>query len=168
MLSALLVKSSSCNNETIYCAKDCFVGTHRLTLAPIVISVVISLIIIMFQVYVKSQQFKEKYKEYEDISKIVQNGRVSQAQQMLSQTTLLQDNFAKFEITLDSGVQTIKEIKVLSIAGLFAQVGGVLNLYSGISMLVFVEVVDLLVKLCLAVSRRDTTMTVTAETQDKK
>ena len=62
---------------------------------------------------------------------------------MLKQTTLIEDNFVLLEYDSLSTKFLIKEnVAQVTIHDLLSQLGGVLNLYAGISMVLAIELID--------------------------
>ena len=65
------------------------------------------------------------------------------AETMLKQTTLIENNFVLLEYDSMSTKFLITEnVAQVTIHDLLSQLGGVLNLYAGISMILFVELID--------------------------
>ena len=97
---------------------------------------------------IKGQPFEEEFEIYSTISKLVSNGNKTAAKKLLQQSTLIEENFAKISISLSADNVVILEDKPkMTLTDLFASLGGILNLYSGISFVLAIEVIDLLYKI---------------------
>ena len=71
-------------------------------------------------------------------------GNSTEAKALLYQTRLIEDNFAKVSVFFTStNVVAIEDKRSMSLTTLFAGLGGTLNLYSGISFIIIVELIDL-------------------------
>ena len=82
---------------------------------------------------------------FEDIDKLFREGNVTEGNSMLQDTSLITDNFAKVSVYLSSADVVVTEDHVgVGIFDLLAKIGGTLNLYSGISCIVMVEIIDFL------------------------
>ena len=87
-----------------------------------------------------SKEYKQKYK--------VCTGNIAQARGIMDKTTLIEDNFVKITSSLRSMDASVMEDKPLwTLTTLMSQIGGVLNLYSGISLIVVVECMELMYNL---------------------
>ncbi len=65
-----------------------------------------------------------------------------------SEERVIFNNFAKIKVTLGSSMQLhYREIPKMSMTGLMGQLGGVLNLWSGISVVLVIEIIDLTVRI---------------------
>ncbi len=76
--------------------------------------------------------------------------------QLLYEEKLVHENFAKIKVMLGSSSQLHYRQKYqMEFANLMGQLGGILNLYSGISVILVVELVDFLVRICQSKKRVD-------------
>ncbi len=97
---------------------------------------------------IKGQPFEDEFQIYSTISKLASSGNKTTAKQLLRQTNLIEENFVKISVYATTENLVILEDKPkMTITDLFASVGGTLNLYSGISFILVIEIIDLLYKL---------------------
>ena len=96
-----------------------------------------------YQRVIKPGPHAHKFLIYEDILKQVNSENHTLAETMLKQTTLIEDNFVFLEYDSMSTKFLITEnVALVTIHDLLSQLGGVLNLYAGISMILIVELID--------------------------
>ena len=108
-----------------------------------------------YQKYIQNKPFQQKYQIYGEILQLVNQQQTSTAKQRLSENNaLMLQNFASVTLQFDNFVQITKDVPALTTPSLFASIGGFMNLFSGISMLFFMEIIDLLVKLCLSATNK--------------
>ena len=88
--------------------------------------------------YIKGSSNEQKFSIFEQIDKLIREGNVTEGNRMLQDTSLIKDNFAKVSVYLSSVDVGVR------IFDLLAKIGGTLNLYSGISCIVMVEIIDFL------------------------
>ena len=102
-----------------------------------------------YQHVIKPGPHAPKFLIYEDILKQVNSGNHTLAETMLKQTTLIEDNFVLLEYdSLSTKFLITENVAQVTIHDLLSQLGGVLNLYAGISMVLTVELIDLILS-CL-------------------
>ena len=95
--------------------------------------------------YIKGSSNAQKFSIFEDIDKLFREGNVTEGNRMLQDTSLIKDNFAKVSVYLSSvDVVVVEDHVGVAIFDLLAKIGGTLNLYSGISCIVMVEIIDFL------------------------
>ena len=102
-----------------------------------------------YQEVIKPGPHSQKFLIYEDILNHVNSGIHTQAETMLKQTTLIEDNFVLLEYdSLSTKFLITENVAQVTIHDLLSQLGGVLNMYAGISMVLTVELIDLILS-CL-------------------
>ncbi len=95
---------------------------------------------------IKNKPYGYRFSVYEDIHQHAKQGNVSEAERLLKQTDLLKENFVKFTYMFrPNKLSMLADVKQITFNDLISDLGGVLNLYVGISLLVFVEFIDILV-----------------------
>lgn len=66
---------------------------------------------------------------------------------MLKESTLIEDNFVLLKYnTLSTKFLTMENIPSVTFNDLLSQLGGILNLYAGISLVVILELIDLFLR----------------------
>ncbi len=106
--------------------------------------------------HIRGTDLETRFSVYERIENLTLNGSLPEAQKLLSQTTLIEDNFLKASVYISTvDVAEIKDHKAISLVDLFGSIGGTLNLYSGISCIVVMEIIDLFYNICF--SRKEET-----------
>ena len=103
-------------------------------------------IIPFYDEYVVGHPYEEHFSVYKTIKAKAQNiSEQQQAIEMLHQTSLIEDNFAQVDLYLGSTklVQMTDHAKY-STTDLFSNLGGTLNLYSGITFVIVIELFELL------------------------
>ena len=109
-----------------------------------------------FETYIRWKPWSWRFYEYEEI---VHNHYVmfdnEATLRAFRQLSLIQENFAKVEI-INPGISSVKfESKYqMTVSSLLASLGGNLNLWSGISTIIIIEVIDLCVKLIQSTTER--------------
>ena len=94
---------------------------------------------------IKGKPFEKQFSIYPEISKLVSNGNMTEAKRLLKQTDLIEDNFAKISVYLTTtNIVVIEDKPSTTLTDLFGGLGGTLNLYSGISFIILIELIDLL------------------------
>ena len=109
--------------------------------------------------FIKNKTFEKQYSDKEHIYKKIANGdkSVSELERFFA-LRIIEDNFASVYVYVDSLYYThLKDEAKLSIAALFSQLGGSLNIWSGITVLIFVEIIDLIIRLKRG-SKRETSI----------
>ena len=102
-----------------------------------------------FNDVINGQPFEKEFEIYRHISSLISAyGNNTEAKKLLKETTLIEENFAKVSVHVaNSNLVIIKDKPGMSLTDLAASLGGTLNLYSGISCILIVEVIDLLYRL---------------------
>jgi hypothetical protein len=106
--------------------------------------------LLFYQDQIRPKPFRDKYIAYESIIAQVQAGQQADARLALQQTSLIAQNFAMLDIRFRNTLQITEDIPRTSLFNVCARIGGNMNLFSGISLLIFMEIVDLVVKICIA------------------
>ena len=99
--------------------------------------------------FIKNKSFEHQFSHKEDIYKRIAAGdkSVSESERFYA-LRIIEDNFASVVVYMSSMYYThLKDEAKLGIAALFSQLGGSLNLWSGITVLVFVEIIDFIIRL---------------------
>ena len=94
-----------------------------------------------------------EYAYFETIDEFVETGQTLEAEKLLKASNIIQKHFAKVRLSLN-GLEflVVEEKPQMSLTGLMSMVGGILNLYNGVSLIVLVEVLELLYNLLMALS----------------
>ncbi len=97
---------------------------------------------------IRGKPFEDQFSIYGDISHLAfsrNTSDVKHARRLLKQTTLIEDNFAKVSVYLSTtNIVVYRDKPTTTLTDLLASLGGTLNLYSGISCIIIVEIIDLL------------------------
>ena len=98
-----------------------------------------------YDVMIYGRPYQEHFDVYKTIKFLAANQSTrAQALELLDKTTLIQDNFAKIDVFLASlTVFTMIDSAKMSVTDLFSSLGGTLNLYSGITFVVIIELIEL-------------------------
>lgn len=100
---------------------------------------------------IKDQEFGFRFEEYQTIIDVFEKNGSDEASEMLDSMNLIERSFVKINMYLeDMTITHIKESPKVSLASVLSQVGGVLNLYIGISLVLVVEVLELFYHLLIA------------------
>ncbi len=76
------------------------------------------------------------------------NGENQEAMDMIAKSNLITKNFLHLSVEFQSdSVMEIKELPVMTWEGLAGSVGGILNLWIGVTFLTLIELVDLLISI---------------------
>ncbi len=82
-------------------------------------------------------------------------------------TPLVEDNFARLDISLGNTViKRYKDIKKISLTSFLASLGGTLNLWCGITVVILLECIDWVLKICI--HKLDDVKTVDSKQKDNK
>ncbi len=99
-----------------------------------------------YQTVVKHKEYANKFSVYEEILQIAKQGNESEAERLLKQTDIMSKNFLKFSFMFrPNKLAMLVDVEQITATDLVSSLGGVLNLYAGISLLVIVEIIDVLV-----------------------
>ena len=112
---------------------------------------------------IKHKSFGEYFKAYDGIyNDYMATSDANKAMEELEKLSLIEKNFAKIDIILP-GVRgdLYKVVYQMSFESLLASIGGNLNLWSGISVIILIELVDLFIKLLFSTLKRRPSHTVT-------
>ncbi len=97
---------------------------------------------------IKHRHFAPKFDIYEEILDEINRGNKTKATSLLQQQNLIENNFVKFTFNPAAfHIIKLSDIPKTQLVDLFSSLGGTLNLYSGITLLVVVEIIELLWKL---------------------
>ena len=98
-----------------------------------------------YDVMIYGRPYQEHFDVYKTIKFLAANQSTrAQALELQDKTTLIQDNFAKIDVFLASlTVFTMIDSAKMSVTDLFSSLGGTLNLYSGITFVVIIELIEL-------------------------
>ena len=105
----------------------------------------------LYKNFIKDRPFASHFTQYQAIYEQVNTKDMNSSQILdkLSNLHAIRKNFLKFTILANQESFTvIEDMPKLTVTELFSQIGGILNLYSGITMLVLVELLELLFNLC--------------------
>ena len=102
-----------------------------------------------YKTMIAPKNYKDAYSVYKTISSIYDNGDHTEANQLLSSVNLIEDNFARVDVLINNDivVSTVESPRI-TIYGLISEIGGLLNLYSGITLIVTLEMLELIYLLC--------------------
>ena len=111
-----------------------------------------------YENFIRHKSYAKYFTAYENI--YLQYRDTSDAHKALAQldkVSLIEKNFAKVEIVVPATrVDAYIASYQISLASLTASIGGNLNLWSGISAIIIVEVMDLIIKLFLSLGQHQT------------
>ncbi len=101
-----------------------------------------------YRQFIQGKPYEDHFGIYSKISQLASNGNLTEAKTLLQQTSLIEDNFAKVSVFFTTtNIVVIEDKPSTSLTDLFARLGGTLNLYSGISLIIVVELVDFLYRI---------------------
>ena len=105
-----------------------------------------SSILPFYEHYIVGRPYEKHFTKYSIIKeKSLNISEQEEAMQMLRDTTLIEDNFARVDFYLGSTtLVTMTDTKKYSQTDLFSTLGGTLNLYSGITFVIIIELFELL------------------------
>ena len=115
-----------------------------------------------YENYVRNKSYGKYFDAYENIYiEFKDTSDAHKALVELDKLSLIEKNFAKIEISIPAtrGDLFIDAYQI-SLASLVASIGGNLNLWSGISAIIIIEVLDLIIKLLLSLQQHQTSTTV--------
>ena len=105
----------------------------------------------------KQKPYSGKYTVYGQAASLYADNKYTEAEQLMSSTTLMEDNFIKVELFVKTDiVMTTEEVAKTTNFQLLSQLGGILNLYSGISLIVILELLELIYLMSPLRSREST------------
>ena len=108
-----------------------------------------------YRKFVQNKPYASRFTKYQEIWNEIEAGNEAAAEEMLQQATGIEDNFVKVVGSLTTlSVAVIKDRPLLTLTSLMSQMGGALNLYSGISVIVAVECLELLYLLTKEMSKK--------------
>lgn len=95
---------------------------------------------------IKSKPYADYFIDYANITEeYQQNNDVTEALHKVSQLNLIERNFLKFTVdTNELNANSIEDEPALTASTLISQLGGILNLYTGITALLLIESIELL------------------------
>ncbi len=97
---------------------------------------------------IKGRHFAPKFDIYEEILFLLDNGNTTEASALLHSVNLIENNYVKIDFQPSAfHVTKFQDIPKTKVVDVFSSLGGTLNLYSGITLLVFVEIIELTWKL---------------------
>ena len=105
----------------------------------------------LYKNFIEDRPFADHFTEYQAIYEQINAKHLNYSGHLdkLNNLHAIRKNFLKFTILTNQEKFTVIEDKPkLTITELFSQIGGILNLYSGITMLILVELLELLFNLC--------------------
>lgn len=105
---------------------------------------------------IKGQPYADSYSEYGKLlDKVMRDQNISAALNQLQKMTKIKENFLKVDILLSDPSLSIvtSEIKVTQ-ETLISSIASFMNMFSGITLIVFVEVIDYLFHIIVAVCRK--------------
>ena len=111
--------------------------------------------------FIKGKSFAEYFKAYDGIyNDYIATLDKSKAIDELEKLSLIEKNFARVDIVMPAmRADLYKVVYQMSFESLLASIGGNLNLWSGISVIVLVELLDLFIKLLLSAVKHQPTPT---------
>ncbi len=93
---------------------------------------------------IKGRHFAPKFDVYDEILSLIESGNKTEASVLLQNVNLIENNFAKFNF-IPSAFHIVKfeDIPKTKLVDVISNLGGTLNLYSGITLLVIIEIIEL-------------------------
>ena len=108
-----------------------------------------------YEHYIRNESYAEHFAVYENIyTNFLNTSDEQRAKSELAKCSLIEKNFAKIEIVPEIRGELYKVAYQISLCSLVASIGGNLNLWSGISAVIIIEVLDLFIKLIQAHLRK--------------
>lgn len=99
---------------------------------------------------IQNQTYGHKFKVYEEINEVMKTQPV-QGIRLLKNTTLIKRNFLQINVLLDNTeLKLVKETEVFEPVNLIANIGGMLNLWIGVTYITLFELGELLWRLLCA------------------
>ena len=93
---------------------------------------------------IKNRSYADMFGIYGEILTEQEVNGSTVAREMLLKQDIIQRNFARIQIKLDfSKIYIYKDVPTFTFTSFVSSLGGLLNLYSGISCVVFIEIIDL-------------------------
>jgi len=104
--------------------------------------------------FIKGKSFSSHFSTYEKINQeFLKTQDRRKTMEELEKISLIRENFAKIEIVVPSLRGNLYSMSYqMSVSSLTASIGGNLNLWSGISAILIIEVLDLIIKILLSAS----------------
>ena len=108
--------------------------------------------------YIEGFSYESKFDIFRTISPLQEEGNISEVNRLLHKSTIIEDNFLKLSVYLSSiDVVTVRDHVGVTPYDLLAKIGGILNLYSGISFILIVEVIDLIYNILFSFDEKNVT-----------
>lgn len=102
----------------------------------------------LYKNFIHNKSYGVYFREYYDIIEKLEAGTInsSQAIREVRHLRILEDNFVKFTISANQEtVSVVEDAPKLSPTELLSQIGGILNLYSGITTVLLIELIEVVV-----------------------
>ena len=100
---------------------------------------------IFYETHIKRKSYEDKFLNFTE----GRNVNDMNSNQLERLHKLIKRNFAKVRIKLDLGeIVVFKEIPQFTFTSFIGALGGILNLYSGISFLIVIELADFFINMC--------------------
>ena len=108
----------------------------------------------LYQTYIKNTKYAEAFDFYSQIEKLMDKN-MSAAVDMVASSTLIKKNFVKLSVVArnKNGVTEYRDIPAITFESFIGSLGGILNLWVGLSFITIIEIIDLIINLLLTYSK---------------
>ena len=89
----------------------------------------------------------------------------TEAFRLLQSNDHISRNFLKVSVVIDDELHIVSQKPILEVEGLIGTLGGLLNLWVGVSFITIVEIIDTVIKCCLFLSTKNKLETDTSSTK---
>ena len=94
--------------------------------------------------YIKTNpDLANKFTDFEDIGRSIETGNEADAIAIIKNTDIVTRNFLHLTIKYNPKITYVQELEAMTIGSFVGSAGGILNLWSGITFIAIVELLDL-------------------------
>ena len=101
-----------------------------------------------YKQFIKNAPFNETFLYYKQVEEKVNQGNLTEALQLITSSDLIRKNFLILEVRMSytQRVAQYTDVPAVTLENFIGSLGGILNLWVGLSFITIVEVVELLIK----------------------
>ena len=101
-----------------------------------------------YKQYIRNSTFSDSFSYYKKVGEKVNEGKSTDALKLLEESDLIRNNFLILEIEMShtQRVAHYTDVPAVTLENFIGSLGGILNLWVGLSFITIVEIVELVVK----------------------
>ena len=103
-----------------------------------------------YEKFISNTTRAPKFTEFEDVKSHIESGKEQEALKLVKELDLIRENFLQVSVLIDeAGTVVYEDVPSVNFYSFLGSIGGILNLWIGITFITLVEIIDMLINMVM-------------------